>query len=155
VHDILVQLIAAALLTVLAAVMHGIGVAGIAHVLGLDRERRKTRRLHPRTVAILSSVALLLFMLHTTEIALFALFYWVVGRAAGSRGVDLPLGFRLCDAGAAGGPLPGRLAAGRRPRRPRRLSPDRLVDRLLRYRHESITSAVNGQHDRRPRGRGR
>jgi voltage-gated potassium channel len=79
VDGILIQLISAALLTVLAAVFHGIGVAGIAHVLGLDRERRKTRRLHPRTVAILSSVALLLFTLHTTEIALFALFYWVVG----------------------------------------------------------------------------
>jgi voltage-gated potassium channel len=78
VDGILIQLIAAALLTVLAAVIHGVGVAGIAHVLGLDRERRKTRRLHPRTVAILSSVALL-FTLHTTEIALFALFYWGVG----------------------------------------------------------------------------
>lgn len=78
-QGILIQLIVAALLTVLAAVIHGIGVAGIAHVLGLDRERRKTRRLHPRTVAILSSVALLLFMLHASEIALFALFFWAVG----------------------------------------------------------------------------
>ena len=78
---LLLQLVSAALLIVVTAVLHGAGVAGIAHWLGLDRERPKTRRLHPRTVAILSGVALLLFALHVAEITLFALFYLAVGAA--------------------------------------------------------------------------
>jgi hypothetical protein len=76
---LLIQLAAAAALIVLMAVVHGVGVATIAHWLGLDRERVKVRRLHPRTVAILSGIALLLFALHVAEIALFALFYFAVG----------------------------------------------------------------------------
>ena len=76
---IVIQLAAAALLTVSVAVIHGIGVAGIAHALGLDRQQHKVSRLHPRTVALLSGVALLLFTLHLIEIALFALFYTAVG----------------------------------------------------------------------------
>jgi hypothetical protein len=80
-HPLLLQLGSAAVLMVLTALIHGAGVAGIAHGLGLDRERRKVRRLHPRTVAILSSVALLLFMLHMAEIAVFAWFYLATGAA--------------------------------------------------------------------------
>jgi hypothetical protein len=75
------QLISAAVLIVALAIIHGAGVAAIAHGLGLDRERAKVRRLHPRTVAILSAVSLLLFGLHVVEIALFALFYLAVGAA--------------------------------------------------------------------------
>jgi len=82
-QPLLLQLGSAAVLMVLMALIHGAGVAAIAHWLGLDRERPKVRRLHPRTVAILSSVALLLFMLHMVEIALFAWFYLAAG-AAGS-----------------------------------------------------------------------
>ena len=78
-HALFIQLAAAAALIVLMAIVHGAGVATIAHWLGLDRERTKARRLHPRTVAILSGVALLLFALHVTEIALFGLFYLAVG----------------------------------------------------------------------------
>jgi hypothetical protein len=78
-HPLLIQLASAAALIVLMAVVHGAGVATIAHWLGLDRERAKARRLHPRTVAMLSAVALLLFALHVNEIALFGLFYLAVG----------------------------------------------------------------------------
>lgn len=78
-HPLFVQLVSAALLVVVMTMVHGAGVAGIAHWLGLDRERAKVRRLHPRTVAILSAVALLLFALHVFEITLFALFYLAVG----------------------------------------------------------------------------
>ena len=63
-HLLLIQLASAAALIVVTAILHGAGVAAIAHWLGLDRERSKARRLHPRTVAILSAVALLLFGLH-------------------------------------------------------------------------------------------
>ena len=77
-HPLLIQLASAAALIVVTAILHGAGVAAIAHWLGLDRERPKAR-LHPRTVAILSAVALLLFGLHILEIGVFGLFYLVVG----------------------------------------------------------------------------
>ena len=80
---LLTQLIASAALALACVLIHGAGVAGIAHALGLDRERRRVRRLHPRTIAVLSGVALLLFALHLAEIALFALFYLAVGALAG------------------------------------------------------------------------
>ena len=81
-HPLLVQLVSAAFLVVVMTMVHGAGVAGIAHWLGLDRDRATVRRLHPRTVAILSAVALWLFALHVAEIAVFALFYLAVGAAA-------------------------------------------------------------------------
>ncbi len=81
-HALLIQLLASAGLAIGATVLHGAGVAGIAHLLGLDRARPQVRRLHPRTIATLSGVALLLFALHLSEIALFALFYFAVGALA-------------------------------------------------------------------------
>jgi hypothetical protein len=78
-NPLLIQLASAAALIVVTAILHGAGVAAIAHWLGLDRDRPKARRLHPRTVAILSGVALLLFGLHVLEIGLFGLFYLAVG----------------------------------------------------------------------------
>ena len=87
-HSLLVQLAAAAAMIVLMALVHGIGVATIAHWLGLDRQRDKVRRFHPRTVGLLSGVALLLFALHVAEIALYGLFYFAVGAVA-----DLEQGF--------------------------------------------------------------
>lgn len=76
---LLAQLASAAALILLTTLIHAVGVVGIAHWLGLDRERPKVRRFHPLTVAILGAVALLLFALHTAEIALFGLFYLAVG----------------------------------------------------------------------------
>ena len=70
---------AAAILILLTTLIHAIGVVAIAHWLKLDRERQRGRRLHPRTVALLSAVALLLFAIHSVEIALFAIFYAAVG----------------------------------------------------------------------------
>ncbi len=73
------ELVAAALLTVLMTLVHGLGVVAIAHGLKLDRERPRARILHIRTAAILAAVALMLFALHMVEIALFGLFYLAVG----------------------------------------------------------------------------
>ncbi len=81
-NSLLLQLGSAAGLIVVMALLHGAGVAAIAPWLGLDRQRAKSRRLHPRTVAILSGVALMLFALHIAEIALFAAFYLAVGAAS-------------------------------------------------------------------------
>lgn len=73
------QLICAAALTIVVALIHGAGVVAIAHWLGLDRPQPKVARLHPRNALILSAVALMLFSLHLAEIALFAGFYVFVG----------------------------------------------------------------------------
>ena len=72
------QLGAAALLTLAMTIVHGAGVAGIAHGLGLDR-RRIAGGFHLRTVVILAAVALMLLGLHLIEIVLFGLFYYAVG----------------------------------------------------------------------------
>ena len=81
-HPLLTQLVSAAGLVLVMTLVHGAGVVGIAHWLGLDRARTRTRRLHPRTLALLSAVALLLFCLHMIEIGLFGLFYLWVGAVA-------------------------------------------------------------------------
>ena len=73
------QFAAAAILLLLTTLIHAIGVVAIAHWLKLDRERERVRRLHPNTVALLGAVALLLFAVHSLEIALFASFYAMVG----------------------------------------------------------------------------
>ena len=78
---VLTQFIAAAFLILVVAVMHGAGVAGIAHGLGLDRRQIRSG-FHLRTVIVLSAVALQLLGLHLLEIGIFALFYFAVGAFA-------------------------------------------------------------------------
>ena len=78
-HPLLTQLASAAALVLLMTLVHGAGVVGIAHWLGLDQAQRQGRRINPRTTMILCAVALLLFALHMVEITLFALFYLAVG----------------------------------------------------------------------------
>lgn len=77
--NLFVQLATTALLSVVLTVVHGAGVVGIARLLKLDGERERQRRFHLDTVAILSAVALLLFALHSFEIALLAGFYLAIG----------------------------------------------------------------------------
>ena len=64
-------------------IFHGAGVVAIAHVLRLDGERPRRRRLRLEAIPVLSAVALLLFALHSFEIFLFAGFYLAVGAFAG------------------------------------------------------------------------
>lgn len=80
---LLVQLIVTALLSVLMTLVHGAGVVSIAHALRLDGDRPRRRGFHLGTVPVLSAVALLLFALHSLEIALFAGFYLVIGAIDG------------------------------------------------------------------------
>ncbi|HEX8625260.1 MAG TPA: hypothetical protein VF782_09290 [Allosphingosinicella sp.] len=63
--------------------LHGAGVVAIARALRLDGERPGRRGFHLGTVPVLSAVALLLFALHSLEIAVFAAFYLVVGAFSG------------------------------------------------------------------------
>lgn len=80
---LLVQLAVTALLSVLMTLLHGAGVVAIARALRLDGERPGRRGFHFGTVPVLSAVALLLFALHSLEIAVFAGFYLAVGAFAG------------------------------------------------------------------------
>ena len=80
---LLIQLIVTALLSVLMTLVHGAGVVAIARVLRLDRDQPGRRGFHLGTIPVLSGVALLLFALHSLEIALFAGFYLAVGAFAG------------------------------------------------------------------------
>lgn len=77
------QLGASALLMVVMTLVHALGVLGIARALRLDRRREPGGRLRPATVAVLGTVALLLFGLHMAEIALFAAFYLAIGAFSG------------------------------------------------------------------------
>ena len=94
--------------------LHGAGVVGISKGLRLDGERPRRRRLRLETVPVLSAVALLLFLLHSLEIAIFAGFYLAVGAFAGLEEAlfysttayatlsqpaeDFPIGWRLVGA---------------------------------------------------------
>ena len=80
---LLIQLGVTALLSVLMTLIHGAGVVGIAKALRLDSERPGRRGFHLGTIPVLSAVALLLFALHSLEIALFALFYLAAGAFSG------------------------------------------------------------------------
>ena len=76
--QLFIQLAVTALISVLLTIVHGAGVVGIARALQLDLRRRR-RRFHLDTVALLTAVALMLFGLHFIEIAMVAGFYLAVG----------------------------------------------------------------------------
>lgn len=77
------QLLAAALLMVVMSVLHAAGIVAITRLLKLEEQRLKAHRLGASAFLLLTAVALLLFVLHALEIAIFALFYWLVGAVEG------------------------------------------------------------------------
>lgn len=74
-----IQLVSAAALVLLMTLIHGGGVVAIARLLRLDAPPAIEARRPVRTAMILSEVALLLFLLHMVEVAVFAAFYLMVG----------------------------------------------------------------------------
>jgi hypothetical protein len=73
------QLAAAAGMMLVMTLVHGLGLVGISRALGLREDRLKRHHFNVRAVALMCAIALALLILHTAEIAIFAMFYWVVG----------------------------------------------------------------------------
>ena len=78
-----VQLASAAGLVVAMTLVHGLGLIGISRTLGLRGERLEERDFDLRGLLLMCAMALLLFVLHVSEIALFAGFYLAVGAIGG------------------------------------------------------------------------
>ena len=73
------QLLASALLVIVMTLIHALGVIGTTKLLRLEDRNLKTQQLDATAFALLITMALCLFALHVLEIAVFALFYFMVG----------------------------------------------------------------------------
>lgn len=73
------QLIVAALMMTIVALVHGLGIVAIARLLRLEQEELRRREVDFTAFMLLVAIALCLFALHLSEIVLFALFYMAVG----------------------------------------------------------------------------
>jgi hypothetical protein len=74
-----VEITTAYLLVILMTLVHGMGVVLVTRLLKLEDAALRAHRLDAGAFALLTSMALSLFALHTLEIGLFALFYLAVG----------------------------------------------------------------------------
>ena len=73
------QLLASGMLVIAMVFIHALGVIGTTRLLRIEHRNLKTQRLDGSAFALLISMALCLFALHLLEIALFAVFYFMVG----------------------------------------------------------------------------
>lgn len=73
------QIATAYLLVILMTLIHAFGIVLITRLLRLEDSTLRAHRLDFGAFALLASMALSLFALHTLEIGLFALFYLGVG----------------------------------------------------------------------------
>lgn len=60
-------------------VTHALGLTGISQALNLSGERLKEMTFDFRSIGLLSGMGLLLLLLHTIEIGIFAFFYLAIG----------------------------------------------------------------------------
>ncbi|MBA3677941.1 MAG: hypothetical protein H0W74_11155 [Sphingosinicella sp.] len=74
-----IQLVASAVLMVVLTLVHAIGIVGVSNLLHIEERALKGRRLDVERMGLMASLALALFVLHVIEIAIFALFYIMVG----------------------------------------------------------------------------
>ncbi|MGE3396440.1 MAG: two pore domain potassium channel family protein, partial [Sphingomonas sp.] len=74
-----VQIAVGYLLVILMTLIHAAGIVAITKLLKLEDSTLRRHRLDFGAFALLTSMALSLFALHTLEIGLFALFYLAVG----------------------------------------------------------------------------
>ena len=77
--QLVIQIAAAYLLTIIMTVVHALGVVLLTRVLKLEDSALRAHRLDFGAFALLISMALILFAVHTLEIGLFALFYLATG----------------------------------------------------------------------------
>lgn len=70
-----VQLGVAALFVLVMVIIHGLGLLGVSRMLKLDEERLVNHRMDLGALLLIGTTGVLLFMLHFTEIVVFALFY--------------------------------------------------------------------------------
>jgi Trk-type K+ transport system membrane component len=73
------QLGAAAGLVMLMVVIHSIGLLLISKGFALSKEDLRDKNFNLRSVPLLASLGLLIFLLHIVEIFVFAVFYLAVG----------------------------------------------------------------------------
>lgn len=74
-----IQIFVAYLLVIVATLVHAIGIVLITKILRLDDASLRAHRLDLGALALLVTMALGMFALHTVEIGLFALFYRAIG----------------------------------------------------------------------------
>lgn len=77
--ELAAQLGASMLLVVLCTLIHGLGLVGVSRLLRLEKERLKKHEFDLAALLIMCGMALCLFLLHMLEIAIFAVFYLLVG----------------------------------------------------------------------------
>lgn len=77
--NILVQLGTALAMVALCALIHAGGLYGVSRLFHLEDKEVQRRSLGPSTAWLIVAIALAIFLLHITEIALFAALYQGVG----------------------------------------------------------------------------
>ncbi|HVM37528.1 MAG TPA: hypothetical protein VM265_03975 [Sphingomicrobium sp.] len=80
--NLAIQLLMATVLMTIATVIHGTGVALSTKLFRYEDRKIRQQRLAAREVTLMVPMALTLFALHATEIAVYAAFYLLVGEAA-------------------------------------------------------------------------
>jgi hypothetical protein len=78
---IVIQLGAALAMVAVCALVHAGGLAGISRLFHIEDEELKRRKSAVETIWLIVVIALALFVVHLTEIALFAALYTAVGAA--------------------------------------------------------------------------
>lgn len=74
-----IQIVIGYLLVILMTMIHAAGIVSITKLLRLEDSDLRRHRVDFGAFALLASMALSLFALHTLEIGIFALFYLAVG----------------------------------------------------------------------------
>lgn len=80
--NVLAQIAVATALMTVVTLIHGTGVALTTSLFRYEDRKLRRQRLAARELTLMVPMALLLFALHTVEIAVYAVFYLAVGEAA-------------------------------------------------------------------------
>ncbi|MBU1385221.1 MAG: two pore domain potassium channel family protein [Alphaproteobacteria bacterium] len=72
------QLAASGGMMLVMTIVHALGLTGISKLLNLRKERLKEMDFSFRSISVLSGMGLLLLVLHTVEIGIFAAFYLLI-----------------------------------------------------------------------------